>query len=706
MSIAKTPSQDFLVEIGTEELPPKSLRELELAFADHVRDGLAEAELGHAGIRSFATPRRLALIIKSLEEMQPTRRIEKRGPPVAVAFGADGTPTRAATAFADGCGVPIERLGRTGGPKGEWLVYRGETPGRAAVELLPGIVAAALDDLPIARRMRWGNGTAEFVRPVHWVVMMYGASRVPGSILGQESGTTTRGHRFLAPHPLEIPDAGSYERVLLEGGSVIADFSQRRATVRRLAGEAATSSGGTAVVEDSLLDEVTALVEWPVAVLGSFDPAFLELPDEVLMATLQGHQRYFPVRGSDGRLRANFIAMSNLPSRDPEQVRRGNERVVSPRLADARFFWSQDRGSRLESRLDGLKSVVFQKGLGSLHDKSERVAALAAWLAPAVGCDSVLARRAASLGKADLLSQMVGEFPELQGLMGGHYARLDGEDQGVALAIAEQYLPRHAGDALPDTVLGLLLSVCDRADTLAGVFSLGKRPTGNKDPFGLRRAANGLLRILIERGLEVDLIDLLRKSLEAQPGAPKDQQALLDDLYEFIIDRARSYYLEGLAPGIGAGEVSGDLFDAVRARRPSSLADLHARILALRAFMEIPAASSLAAANKRIANILRSGGDLPPDVGVNPALFEFPAEAELHSAIRQVEPEHAARLAARDYGAAMGQLAALRPAVDSYFESVLVMADDPARRRNRLTQLQQLRAMFLDIADLSRIPTT
>lgn len=689
---------DFLVEIGTEELPPKALRELESSFAGHIRTGLNAAGLGFATLRSYATPRRLAVSITALDCAQPRQRVEKRGPPLAVAFDADGKPTRAAQAFAEGCGVSVESLGRSETAKGAWLHYSAEVPGQPASELLPGIVNESLAALPIPRRMRWGDGDTEFVRPAHWIVMLLGTEVLPGTILGLTPSRQTRGHRFHAPGPIELQSAADYASVLATH-KVIADFAERRARVRELGEAAATGVGGHAMIEPDLLDEVTALVEWPVALTGRFDEGFLRLPEEVLIATLQGHQRYFPVRNSAGRLLPNFIATANIESRDPAQIRQGNERVILPRLSDAAFFWDQDIQASLESRLERLDSVVFQKGLGSLRERSVRVARLASQVAEQLGCLSAQAERAALLAKADLLTQMVGEFPELQGRMGYHYAKLDGEPAEVAVAIEEQYLPRHAGDRLPASATGRALSIADRADTLAGVFALGKRPSGAKDPFGLRRTALGLLRILVEDQVDLDLPALLNEAVRLQPVQTKDPAALAAELFEFIMDRSRAWYLEGLAPGLAAGVVSAEMFEAVRNRRTGSLVDFHARLLGVCAFMRLPEAESLAVANKRIANILRSAGDVP--AALNPALFSFPEEGALNEAIDKAAAAHGRFLERRDYQQALCALAALRTPVDAYFNAVLVMAEDAAVRNNRLAQLRRLQQLFLDVADLS-----
>lgn len=698
-----TQTADFLVEIGTEELPPKALRALEGSFSEHLRTGLNTAGLGFKTLRSYATPRRLAVSITALDCEQPRQRIEKRGPPLTVAFDAEGKPTRATQAFADSCGVSVERLGRMETPKGAWLHYSADVAGQPASVLLPGLVNAALAALPIPRRMRWGDGDTEFVRPAHWVVMLLGTEIVPGTILGLNPSRHTRGHRFHAPGPIELQSAADYSRVLATS-KVIADFAERRKRVRQLAEAAAAGIGGQAIIEADLLDEVTALVEWPVALTGRFDDGFLRLPEEVLIAVLQGHQRYFPVRNSVGELLANFIATANIESRDPSRIRQGNERVILPRLSDAAFFWDQDVKNRLESRLERLDSVVFQKGLGSLRERSVRVAGLASRIAGKLDCLVVHAERAALLAKADLLTQMVGEFPELQGRMGYHYAKLDGEPAEVAVAVEEQYLPRHAGDRLPGSPTGRALSIADRADTLAGVFALGKRPTGAKDPFGLRRCALGLLRILVEDQVDLDLSALLNDAVTLQPVPIKDTAALAAELFAFVMDRSRAWYLEGLAPGLPAGVITADMFEAVRSRQTGSLVDFHARLLGVCAFTRLPEAESLAVANKRIANILRNAGDVTalPD----PALFSCREEEVLNAAVEKAATAHSQYLERRDYEQALCALAALRVPVDDYFTAVMVMADDAAICNNRLAQLRRLQQLFLDVADLSCLTNT
>ena len=702
---------DFLVEIGTEELPPKNLLALAEAFRDGVAAGLDAAKLAHGAALAYATPRRLAVLVRRLSGEQAEQQIERRGPPVSAAFDAGGKPTRAATAFAESCGVAVSALTRITEAKGEFLFCKTTRAGAKTAALLPGIVQAALDRLPIARRMRWGAGETEFVRPVHWVVMLHGEDVVPGSILGRESGRMTRGHRFLAPKPIALRTPGLYLKAL-ERGRVIADFEARREIIRAGVVVTAQAEGGTAVIEPTLLDEVTSLVEWPVPLAGHFEKRFLELPPEVLIATLQDHQRYFPVRAKDGSLLPVFVAVANIESRDPAQVRAGNERVVRPRLADAAFFYAADRKSTLESRRQALGAVTFQAKLGSLADKSARITELAGQIARTVGGDPNRAQRAAELAKCDLLTAMVGEFPELQGVMGRYYALNDGEADPVAAAIAEQYLPRFAGDALPATGPGLALAVADKLDTLVGIFAIGQKPSGAKDPFGLRRAALGVLRILIETGVALDLRELIRIALQSvwsdiatvAKNTGKGPQAFsaipdsaVDDIYGYMMERLRAWYVEG------KGGITTEMFDAVLDTRPASPLDFDDRLRALAAFLRLPEAASLTAANKRISNILRKAGE-QPNPRVDPGLLSDPDERKLATELEELRTDVERLVTSRRYTEALGKLAALRPAVDGFFDRVLVMADDVRVRANRLALLAALQRLFLLTANLARLP--
>jgi glycyl-tRNA synthetase beta chain len=689
-------AEDFLVEIGTEELPPKALRSLMEAFGAAMTKGIDDARLAHGEVASFASPRRLAVLVHGLAAQQDDRKTEQKGPPVSVAFDRDGKPTPAAFAFAERCGVTVAELGRNKTDKGEWLSFMSVEKGRTAAELLPLLIEGALAGLPIPRRMRWGASEAEFVRPVHWVVLLHGSKTIKANIMGIDTGNVSRGHRFHTPGDIKIASPDVYLNTLAKDGHVIADFERRREMIRDGVRTLAAEAGGEVVDGESLYDEVAALVEWPVPLLGNFDEAFLSLPREVVISTLTGHQRYFPIADNDGTLLPKFITVANLDSKDPDQVRDGNERVIRPRLADAAFFWNSDRQKSLAARCDGLRDVVYQQGLGSLADKSDRVTALAAWLASALGNGNESVARAAKLAKCDLITGMVGEFPELQGTMGRYYAAADGEPDEVAAAIGEQYLPRFAGDELPRTIAGQVLAVADKLDALAGVFSLGKKPSGNRDPFGLRRAALGVVRILIEAGVDVDLKALIDAAVKTQPKSKLDSKDISDDLYAFISDRLRPYF-QDRDPGLAA-----ETFDAVMVRQPSSLLDFDRRLAAVQTFARLEQAASLAAANKRIANILRQAND-PVGLKVDRKLLQNDAELalfnELGAARQKLEP----LLSVRRYADALNKLAELRDPVDRFFDDVMVMADDVAVRNNRLALLGELRALFLQIADISRL---
>ena len=689
-------TRDFLVEIGTEELPPKSLFTMAEAFAQGVGARLDAANLTHGSVEWFATPRRLAVRVRELAAQQPDQEVRRQGPAVAQAFDKSGAPTKAALGFAASCGVPFESLQRADGPKGQVLLYVGTKRGEATENLLPAIVAEALANLPIARRMRWGSGSQEFVRPVHWVVMLYGEAVVEAELFGIRSGRDTRGHRFHAPRPLPIKAPADYVDVLRSQGHVIASVEERRRIIEDGARKLAASLGGEAVIAPALLEEVSALVEWPVPIAGRFDVRFLDLPAEVPIATMQDHQRYFPVRDRDGRLMNHFITIANIQSSNPEKVRDGNERVIRPRLADAAFFWDTDRKQRLDERREALKSVTFQAKLGSLFDKSERVARLAGRIAQAIDANEADVRRAAELSKCDLLSAMVGEFPELQGLMGKYYAAHDGEAPDVCTALEEQYLPRFAGDRLPETRVGIALSIADKLDTIAGIFAIGQKPSGTRDPFGLRRAGLGVLRTTLERSLELDLLDLVRYAIELQP--VRSEPEVVGEVWTYLMERLRSAYLED-----SARNFTTEMFDAVTAGQPGSPLDIERRLNALREFLALPEAQSLAAANKRIANILRKSSEGPGAQIASDRLVEA-AEQVLFARVEEVEKVVRPALEQRSYARALTELARLRDSVDRFFDTVMVMTDDEQLRMNRLALLARLRSLFLQIADLSRLP--
>ncbi len=694
---------DFLFEIGVEELPPKSLRGLETALRDEFRRGLEEAGLEHVGLESFASPRRLAVMVRKLASRQPAQLIEKRGPPLAAARDGNGQWTRAAKGFADSFGCAPEDLQTLRTEKGAWLMFSGRRAGKAAAALLPEIASGALKRLPVARAMRWGSGPEEFIRPVHWIVMLHGKRVVPATILGRRSGRRTAGHRFLGQTRLSLESADQYAGALRRLGKVIASFQKRRDSIVRLASRKAEELGGELVGSPALVDEITGLVEWPVALAGVFEQRYLELPEAVIIASLQEHQRFFPVRGKSGALLPGFVLISNLESRDPRAVSGGAERVVRARLADAAFFYQRDRSEPLGDLVNGLADVRYQKGLGSLGDRAERLASLTEGLAAATGADPALAGRAALLCKADLLTGMVGEFPGLQGFMGADYARHGGEADQVSAAIGEHYAPRHAGGRIPASPAGKALALADRLDALAGLFALGRRPRGASDPFGLRRASLAVLRICIEGEVEIDLPASIAKALARQPLDIPNPGEVGQTLYEFMMDRLRAWYLDGLHPEAESITVSPELFSAVRARAPASPLDFHHRLIALHGFLAGPAATDLAEANKRIANILRSA--VPTGVElIDPELLLEPEEQTLQARYLLLLPQYRQRVDDLDYAGALELLASLQGPLATFFEKVLVMSEDATLRANRLALLAGIRETLLKVADLSLLP--
>lgn len=708
-------SADFLVELGTEELPPKALLSLSAAFRDGLLSRVDAAGLAHDAVQVFATPRRLAVRIRGLVLQAPEQKIQRRGPPVAAAFDKSGAPTRAAEAFAQSCGVAVDALGREKDPKGnECLSFTGVKPGAAARDLLPGFVAEALDALPIPKRMRWGASEAQFVRPVHWLVLLLGSEVIPATILDAVAGNETRGHRFHSTGALRVASPADYETVLEKSGKVQADFAARRERIRTGVTALATQHGGRAVIGDALLDEVTSLVEWPVPLAGHFEERFLALPRELLVSVLQDHQRYFPVEGADGRLLPVFITVANLESTDIEAVRAGNERVVRPRLSDAAFFWEQDRKSPLASRQPALDAVTFQAQLGSIGDKVRRITPLARSIAGLIGGEAALAERAALLAKCDLVTNLVGEFPELQGIMGRYYALADGEEAEVASAIAEHYQPRGQGDALPTTKSGLAVALADRIDTLTGIFAIGQKPSGTKDPFALRRAAIGIGRMIYEHRLSLDVVELIDTALrghavfESAPAAGKQRparEAVAAEVYDYLMERQRNAWLEPPDGGAPMPGITPEICDAVIAARPRSPLDFDARVRALIGFLALPGSGSLTAANKRIANLLKksAGAETAAD-RIDVTLLKLDPERALYAALQSAMHTVPRHIEGGDYGEAFTELAKLRGVVDAFFDGVMVMDPDVTLRNNRLALLGSLRALFAGIADLSRLP--
>jgi glycyl-tRNA synthetase beta chain len=686
-----TATRDLLIEIGTEELPPKALGRMRDALQSSLQSLLEENGLAHGNSRAYATPRRLAVIIGDVPVAQADRDITKRGPAVKAAFDADGKPTKPAEGFARSCGVAVSELEEMETPKGRWLVYNSTVTGKATTDLIPALLEKALKALPMPKRMRWGNSDIEFVRPLHWVVLLFGEEPVAANILGVDSGRYSRGHRFHHNEPIAIAAPGAYVETLEQDGMVEVDMERRRESIRTQVTEAGAALGGQALIDAALLDEVTALVEWPVAISGSYDPRFLEVPAEALISSMQDHQKYFPVIDEQGKLLPFFITVANIASKDPEQIKAGNERVIRPRLEDATFFWNQDRKQSLHSRATQLDDMTFQKKLGSLGDRQTRIGAIATTLAGQTGFDVEPIQRAAALCKCDLVTSMVFEFPDLQGIMGRYYALHDGEDERVATALDEQYQPRFAGDALPDSETGQALAIAERLDTLVGIFALGQKPTGDKDPFGLRRSALGLLRILIEKQLDLDLRSLIDNAASNYPAALK-VHTIGDDLFSFMMERLRAWYLD-------AGYTV-PVFAAVLARQPARPLDFDQRMRAVRAFHDLPEADSLSAANKRIRNILRKAETAIP-AQYDKALLQEPAEQALAAALEDLDTQTSPLFKQRNYTTALCKLAALHAPVDDFFDNVMVMTDDEALRDNRLALLQALSDLFLQVADIS-----
>ena len=689
-------TSDLLVEIGTEELPPKALKDLSSAFTSQICERLSERRLSYGEVTSFATPRRLAVVVSEVPASQSDRENERRGPTLASAFDAEGKPTKAAEGFAKSCGVAVEHLEQLETEKGSWLVFRTTEVGEATPSLIAGIVQEALSNLPVPRRMRWADFDFEFVRPVHWVVLLFGSTVVDAEILGVSAGRTTRGHRFHNPEAIAIENPGSYAMTLYSTGHVVAEFDARADMITRQVVEAAATVKGKAMVDKALIEETAALVEWPSALVGGFDEEFLTLPDAVLVATMKDHQRYFPVVDATGKLMPHFIAVSNIESKNPDTVRIGNERVLRPRLKDAAYFFQVDSGKSLEERQEALKGVVFQEKLGTMYDKAGRIARLAGHVASALGenpDDVKLARRAGQLCKCDLLTQMVVEFPELQGLMGGEYAARSDETEKVCKAITESYMPRFAGDVIPTSPTGRAVAMADKLDSLVGIFSAGEAPTGDKDPYALRRAALGVLRTIIEGELNLDLEKLVSDALDGYEGA-FEVGDIADRVYDFMMDRLRAYFSE---QGVPTG-----VFLAVQSRNPTRPLDFAKRVHAVTEFLKLPEAESLASASKRIQNILKQAGDGIPET-VDDNLFAEDAEWDLASKLVVLSPKVKEMLKQGDYTNAMASLAGLRDNVDLFFDTVMVMDEDEKVRDNRLALLNSISGLFLETADISRL---
>ena len=682
--------ENFLVEIGTEELPPKALKTLATSFADNVEAELNQAGLSFDKIEWFAAPRRLAVKVLNLATQQPSKEIEKRGPAVSAAFDAEGKPTKAAEGWARGCGITVEQAERIATDKGEWLVHRAKIEGQPTKNLLNDIVANALTKLPIPKPMRWADKTVQFIRPVHTVTMLLGDELIEGEILGVASARTIRGHRFLGEKEFEIQHADQYPQLLREKGSVVADFNERKAEILAKSQAKATALGGVADIEESLLEEVTSLVEYPNVLAAKFEERFLAVPAEALVYTMKGDQKYFPIYDKDGKLLPHFIFVSNINPEDPTAIIEGNEKVVRPRLTDAEFFFKTDLKQKLVDRLPRLETVLFQQQLGTLKDKTDRIEQLAGEIAKQIGADEAKAKRAGLLSKCDLMTNMVFEFTDTQGVMGMHYARHDGEDEEVAVALNEQYMPRFAGDELPKSLVASAVALADKFDTLTGIFGIGQAPKGSADPFALRRAALGALRIIVEKNLPLDLEDLVKKSA-ALFGDKLTNQNVVADVVDFMLGRFRAWYQdEGIAV---------DVIQAVLARRPTRPADFDARVRAVSHFRTLDSAEALAAANKRVSNILAKADAAIGEINLT-ACVE-PAEKALAEAVLVLRTEVQPLIAQSDYTAVLDKLANLRAPVDSFFDNVMVNAEDPALRQNRLAILNTLQGLFLQVADIS-----
>ena len=683
-------TQNFLVEIGTEELPPKALKTLATSFADNVEAELNQAGLSFDKIEWFAAPRRLAVKVLNLATQQPSKEIEKRGPAVSAAFDAEGKPTKAAEGWARGCGITVEQAERIATDKGEWLVHRAKIEGQPTKNLLNDIVANALAKLPIPKPMRWADKTVQFIRPVHTVTMLLGDELIEGEILGVASARTIRGHRFLGEKEFEIQHADQYPQLLREKGSVVADFNERKAEILAKSQAKATALGGVADIEESLLEEVTSLVEYPNVLAAKFEERFLAVPAEALVYTMKGDQKYFPIYDKDGKLLPHFIFVSNINPEDPTAIIEGNEKVVRPRLTDAEFFFKTDLKQKLVDRLPRLETVLFQQQLGTLKDKTDRIEQLAGEIAKQIGADEAKAKRAGLLSKCDLMTNMVFEFTDTQGVMGMHYARHDGEDEEVAVALNEQYMPRFAGDELPKSLVASAVALADKFDTLTGIFGIGQAPKGSADPFALRRAALGALRIIVEKNLPLDLEDLVKKSA-ALFGDKLTNQNVVADVVDFMLGRFRAWYQdEGIAV---------DVIQAVLARRPTRPADFDARVRAVSHFRTLDSAEALAAANKRVSNILAKADAAIGEI--NLAACVEPAEKALAEAVLALRTEVQPLIAKGDYTAVLDKLANLRAPVDNFFDNVMVNAEDPALRQNRLAILNTLQGLFLQVADIS-----
>lgn len=682
--------ENLIIELGTEELPPKSLRTLAEAFRDGMQAQLDKADIAYESIKFLASPRRLAVSVKGLATGQTDKIVEKRGPAIASAFDADGNATKAAEGWARSNGITVEQAERLKTDKGEWLLFKAEVKGQATQTLLPEMIETSLAKLPIPKPMRWGNNTMQFIRPTKTLTVLLGEKLIDATVLGCKSDRIIRGHRFHGDSEIVLDHADNYTSLLREKGFVIADYEERKALVKQQVMDAATAENGVADLDEDLLEEVCSIVEWPITYVGSFEDKFLDVPAEALIYTMKDNQKYFPLLDNDNNLMARFIFVSNIDSKDPKQVIEGNEKVVRPRLADAEFFYAQDQKKTLESRIESLDNILFQKQLGTLQEKSKRIADLAEIIASKIGANTADAKRAGMLCKTDLMTDMVLEFPDVQGIMGMHYARFDGESEDVAVALNEQYMPRYAGDQLPGSLVSCSVALADKFDTLVGIFGIGQIPKGDKDPFALRRAAIGALRIIVEKDLDLDLVDLVDSA--ASLYGDKIKAGINNSVVDFMLGRFNAWYQDQ--------NVATDIVKAVMARRPTRPSDFNKRIEAVTAFRALEASKTLAAANKRVGNILAKTDDKISD-SVNEALLVEDAEKVLASVVAKLTADLAPIFANSDYNKALTELAQLKEPVDAFFDNVMVMCDDIDTKLNRLALLNILRNQFLNVADIS-----
>jgi glycyl-tRNA synthetase beta chain len=683
-------TETLLIELGTEELPPKSLKNLAVTFYQQIKDQLDSAGLTYEDIQWFATPRRLAVKVSQLVEKQADKEIEKRGPAIDVAFDAEGNPSKAAQGWARSNGISVKEAQRLKTDKGEWLLHRATQTGKTIAELIPAMVNIAVSKLPVPKPMRWGSTRTQFIRPVHTLTIMFGAEIIAGETLEVTSSNVVTGHRFHHEGFVTLAHANEYEDKLTSA-FVQVNYQERQALILSEINKAAQQLDGVALIDDELLEEVTGLVEWPVILIGSFDKAFLDVPAEPLIYSMKDHQKYFPVNDKNGQLLNKFIFVTNIESKDPIQVIKGNEKVIRPRLADAEFFFKTDKSKTLASRLESLSSVLFQKQLGTLKEKSERIASLSAVIAGQIGENTEQAKRAGLLSKTDLMSDMVLEFPQVQGTMGKYYAENDGEAPEVAQALEDQYRPRYAGDALPEGNIGCAVAIADKIDSLVGIFGINQAPKGDKDPFALRRAAIGLIRIIIEKKLPLDINTLIKESVGLY-GDKLSNENVNVQVVDFVLGRFRAYYQEQ--------GISVDVIQAVLANAPTEPLDFEKRIKAVSHFKSLEQAATLAAANKRVGNILaKFSGELYPTFKAD--LATETQEKALAEAFNKVKATIAPMMLAKDYQAALTELACLKAPIDNFFDNVMVMADDEAIKTNRLTLLNEIRNSFFAIADVA-----